>query len=73
MEEEKQKAYRITEGQKNAIEKQPFASGQYFNPVQDINGHWFIFEIEMEHCVKNKGWARSMLAEYIPPIVENII
>jgi hypothetical protein len=61
-------AYKITQGQKNAIEKQPFADNQFFNPVQDINGDWFIFEVEMNSAVKNKGWARATLAEYVPPI-----
>lgn len=60
--------YKITAGQKNSIENQPFADNQYFNPVQDINGDWFIFEQEMDYCVKNKGWAKQDKVEYVPPV-----
>ena len=60
-------AYRINNGQKNAIENQPFANNQYFNPVKDINGDWFIFEIEINAAVKNRGWVKAALAEFIPP------
>jgi hypothetical protein len=67
------KAYKITVEQKNAIEGQPLAPSEYYNPVQDINGDWFIFEIEMNHAVKNKGWAKETLAEYVPPPTEELI
>ncbi len=66
-------AYRITQGQKTAIENQPFAQNQFFNPVKDINGDWFIFEMEMNSAVKNKGWARATLAEYVAPEPEPLI
>lgn len=59
--------YKITQGQKNSIENQKFAPNQYFNPVQDINGDWFIFDAEMEYAVKNKGWAKQPKEEYIAP------
>lgn len=60
--------YKITEGQKNAIENQQFAQSQYFNPVQDRFGNWFIFDIEMEYCVKNNGWAKQDKVEYVAPL-----
>lgn len=63
--------YVINEGQKNSIEKQSFGSGQYFNPVQDKYGRWFIFETEMDAAVKNKGWAKSEPVLYEAP--ESII
>jgi hypothetical protein len=66
-------AYKITQGQKNSIENQPFAPSQFFNPVQDINGDWFIFEEEMNAAVKNKGWAKATLAEFVPPVTEEPI
>jgi len=62
------KAYKINKGQKNAIENTMMKSGVYFHPIEDINGDWFIFEIEMDSIVKNKGWKNSLEAEYIPPI-----
>ena len=43
-------AYKITSGQKNEIENLLLAPSQYFNPVQDINGNWFIFEQEFNAC-----------------------
>jgi len=67
------KAYKITVEQKNEIEDQKSAPAQYFNPVQDINGDWFIFEAEMNSAVKNKGWARAILADFVPPEPEPII
>ena len=59
--------YKITAGQLNAIQNQSFGDNQYFNPVQDVNGDWFIFEQEMEYCVKNKGWAKQPMEEYVAP------
>jgi hypothetical protein len=60
-------AYKITSGQKNSIEIQPFAASQFFNPVQDTNGDWFIFEQEFESC------GLGVLTEFIPPPSETII
>lgn len=62
------KSYRITLDQKLQIEKQPFSAVSFFNPVKDINGAWFIFEIEMEAAVLNKSWNRVTLADYVSPI-----
>jgi len=59
--------YKINAGQKNAIEQQPFARNKFYNPVQDINGDWFISEIEMNTIVKNKGWKNSLEAIYVTP------
>lgn len=67
------KGYKITQEQRNEISKTPFSEGQYFNPVQDINGEWFIFETEMNYAVKNKGWVRTTITEYIPPIDKDMI
>lgn len=53
--------YIITLEQKNAIENKPFAQNQFFNPVQDINGDWFIFEQEFESC------GLGVLTDFIPP------
>ena len=59
--------YKINAGQKIAIEKQPFARNQFYKPIQDINGDWFISEIEIEYAVKNRGWAKAILADYVAP------
>jgi len=61
------KAYKINIGQKNAIEHTTMKSGAYFNPVDDINGDWFIFEVEMDSIINNKGWKNALEAEYVPP------
>jgi hypothetical protein len=60
-------AYRITLEQKNAIENQLFAPSQFFNPVQDINGDWFIFKQEFKQC------GLGVLTDFIPPPSEPII
>ena len=57
----------INEGQANAIRNTKYGD-TYFNPVPDINGKLFIFEAEMEAAVKNKGWARQPLTEFVPPV-----
>lgn len=59
--------YKITLGQKQAIESTQFASGQYFNPVQDINGDWFIFEEEAKHVMINGAFKNAAKVEYIAP------
>jgi len=60
-------AYRITLEQKNEIENQSFAPSQFYNPVKDNNGDWFIFEQEFESC------GLGVLTEFIPPPSETII
>ena len=60
-------AYKINTGQKKAIEKNPFAQNQFFNPVQDINGEWFIGESEINSLIQHQGWKNAMLSEYVPP------
>ena len=59
--------YKITEAQKNELENQPFSDNQYYNPVQDINGDWFI-SIE-----EYKEYGIGLETEFIPPIPETII
>ena len=43
--------YQLTEEQKNEIVGQFFAPSSMFNPVQDINGYWFITDQEVDGCV----------------------
>ena len=47
--------------------------GAYFNPVQDINGDWFIFEVEMNSIIINKGWKNALEATYVPPTPTELI
>lgn len=42
-------------------------SGGYFNPVQDINGDWFIFEVEHQAC------DLGVEADFNPPPTEELI
>jgi len=65
--------YKINIGQKTAIVNTSFAMGQYFNPVQDINGNWFIFEIEMQALVINNAFKNATKEEYVPPTPTEII
>ena len=41
--------YKLTLEQADELRGKEFAPDNYFNPVQDINGDWFIFEVEYQH------------------------
>lgn len=62
--------FKLTLEQKDLLVGQKFAPNQYFNPVQDINGDWFIFEGEVENCTNEEFmWVKQLpQAEYVPPI-----
>ncbi|WP_300440745.1 hypothetical protein [Christiangramia sp.] len=66
------KGYKLTLGQKQAIGNTTFGKNQYFNPVQDIKGDWFIFEKEMKHIIINGAFKNAVEAEFISPIVETL-
>jgi len=55
------KAYRITEEEKNSLEGTKMANDVHYKPYQDINGDWFIFEIEHLAC------SLGVEAEFVPP------
>lgn len=60
--------YVLTEGRKNALQNASFAKGQYFNPVQDVNGTWYIFEQEKKAAEPLFSWAKDLtLSEYVAP------
>jgi hypothetical protein len=42
------KAYKITEEQKDLLVGKEYSPLSYFNPIQDINDDWFIFEVEVQ-------------------------
>jgi len=44
------KAYRITEEEKNTLQGTKMPNDVHYKPYQDINGDWFIFEIEYLAC-----------------------
>ena len=64
--------YRLLLAQKDLLVGQQFAPDQYFNPVPDINGDYFIFDVEVNDCVSPEfQWVKDLPeAEYIPPIIE---
>lgn len=64
--------YKLTIEEKELLVGEQFAPDQYFNPVPDINGVYFIFEGEVNGCVNPEFmWVKDLPeAEYVPPIVE---
>ncbi len=64
--------YKLTNTQLKALKGQEFALDQYFNPVPNIDGVYFIFEGEVDGCVNEEFmWVKDLPeAEYVPPIVE---
>ena len=66
--------YKLETQQRNLLVGQQFAPDQYFNPVPDIDGVYFIFEGEVEGCVNEEFmWVKELpTAEYIPPIIKDL-
>ncbi|MBX7204133.1 MAG: hypothetical protein K1X81_01800 [Bacteroidia bacterium] len=56
--------YKLTESQKNELLGKPFCSDSYFNPVQDVNGDWFISQSEVDNC-SNEGymWVKQLQSQ----------
>ena len=53
--------YLLTIPQKDLLVGQFFAPASMFNPVQDINGDWFISEQEVNECVYSEfDWIKSL-------------
>lgn len=64
--------YKLTTPQANAIRGQFFNDTTAFNPVQDINGEWFIFEGEVNGhiTVEEYEWVKELTpSEFVPPII----
>lgn len=67
------KQYKITKEQKEKLIGKKYNDGMYFNPVQDVNGEWFISIEEKEN---NTNWRYDeileglKLAEYVAPKLE---
>lgn len=65
--------YKLTNQQNEQISGQFFNDSTAFNPVQDINGDWFIFEGEVGDSVtvEEFAWVKDLTpSEYVPPINE---
>jgi hypothetical protein len=67
--------YKLDTQQKDELVGQQFAPDQFFNPVPDINGVYFIFEGEVDRCVNPEFmWVKELpTAEYVPPTFDNPI
>jgi hypothetical protein len=61
--------YKLTNEEAQELVGQWYASGQYFNPVPDINGVYFIFEGEVNGCINPLFlWVKYLpQAEYVAP------
>lgn len=64
--------YKLTNSEKDSLVGQQYDSDQYFNPVLDKDGVYFIFEGEVNGCVNEEFmWVKELPeAEYVPPTVE---
>ena len=65
--------YKLTTEEAKEISGKLFNESTAFNPVQDINGNWFIFEGEVnEHITLSEfEWVKTLKsAEYVTPIKE---
>lgn len=64
--------YKLNTQQKDLLIGNEFAPNQYFNPVPDINGDYFIFDGEVEGCTNEQfTWVKELSqADYVPPINE---
>ena len=53
--------YKIYNYQRDVLVQQTMEGKGKYNPVEDINGDYFIFEIEYRQC------GLGVLTEYVPP------
>jgi hypothetical protein len=67
--------YKLTIEQRNQLVGQQFDLYQFFNPVTDINGVYFIFEGEVDNCVNEEFmWVKKLPKdEYVHPLIQNIL
>jgi len=64
--------YKLTPEQAELIRGKEFAPDSFFNPVQDINGDWFIFDVEYALAPRPEyDWFETLpLTEFTPPNYE---
>lgn len=63
--------YKLTQEQAEIMRTKQFRPNCFFNPIQDINGDWFIFEGEVNGhiTVEEFFWVRDLEpSEFVPPI-----
>ena len=67
-------SYKLTINEKELLSGATFAPDQYFNPVPDIDGVYFIFEGEVNGCTNEEFmWVKELpTAEYVPPIIKDL-
>jgi len=60
--------YKLETQQKDLLVGQQFAPDEYFNPVPDIDGVFFIFSGEVDGCTNEEFmWVKDLPeAEYVP-------
>jgi len=55
------KGYKISKTQKDLLVNKEFNVDSYFNPIQDIDGSWFIFKEEVEQCTNQEfEWLKDL-------------
>jgi hypothetical protein len=66
--------YKLTLEQLELLNGKQYADNSYFNPIQDINGDWFIFESEVKECSNEEfSWVKELKeSKYIAPKNESI-
>jgi len=66
--------YKLTTEQKDALNGQSYDGNQYFNPVLDADGIWFISIEEVNGCINESfQWVKDLpLINYNPVINEFI-
>ena len=66
--------FKLNNEQKDLLVGQEFAPNQYFNPVTDVHGDYFIFEGEVNGCVHPEFmWVKELpQAEYVLPTQNSI-
>ena len=66
--------YKLTLNEKELLSGAAFAPDQYFNPVPDIDGVYFIFEGEVNGCTNEEFiWVKELPeSEYVPPIIKDL-
>jgi hypothetical protein len=68
--------YKLTTEQANLTRGKFLNECTTFNPKEDINGDWFIFEGEVNENITNSefDWVKELPeAEYVPPTSNNPI
>ena len=63
--------YKLTPEQANELNGQQYAENCSFDPIQDINGAWFIFEREIIDCINPQfQWVKQLpQEEYTAPVI----